>query len=86
MTVSARNPVLDAGINCLGLLRVLQSGIEQDVARFIFVSSGGAIYGDTEQRPTPEGVAPQPLSPYGIHNVARANGCALEGGVTGPSI
>ena len=70
VTASARDPVLDARINCLGLLRVLQSCVEQDVERFLFVSSGGAIYGDVKQRPTHEDVPAQPLSLYGIHKLA----------------
>ena len=69
VTVSARNPGLDARINCCGLLNVLRSCVEHHVRHFIFVSSGGAIYGDVEQLPTPEGVAPRPQSPYGIHKL-----------------
>ena len=69
VTVSAREPELDARINCCGLLNVLRSCVEQRVSRFIFVSSGGAIYGDVEQLPTAEDVAPRPQSPYGMHKL-----------------
>jgi UDP-glucose 4-epimerase len=37
------------------------------VKKFVFASTGGAIYGDTDRLPTPEDHPPQPLSPYGIH-------------------
>ena len=70
VTVSARDPVLDARINCVGLLNVLQSCVRHGVPRFVMISSGGAIYGDTHQRPTPEEVTPQPLSPYAINKLA----------------
>ena len=60
VTVSARDPGLDARINCCALLNVLRSCVEQQVGRFIFASSGGAIYGDVEQLPTSEKVVPRP--------------------------
>ena len=69
VTVSARDPGLDARINCVGLLNVLQSCVKHGVGRFVMISSGGAIYGDVHQRPTSEDVAPQPLSPYAIHKL-----------------
>ena len=70
VTVSTRNPELDARINCVGLLNVLQSCVRHDVGRFVMISSGGAIYGDVDQRPTSEETTPQPLSPYAIHKLA----------------
>ncbi len=70
VSVSARDPVLDARINCVGLLNVLQSCVRRGVGRFVMISSGGAIYGDVCRRPTPEDVTPQPLSPYAIHKLA----------------
>ena len=69
VTVSARDPGLDARINCGGLLNVLQSCVRHGVGRFVMISSGGAIYGDVSQRPTSEDIAPQPLSPYAIHKL-----------------
>jgi UDP-glucose 4-epimerase len=32
----------------------------------VFVSSGGVVYGEPEQVPTPEGAPKLPLSPYGV--------------------
>jgi len=69
VTASARDPALDARVNALGLLNVLGACVRSSIKKFIFVSTGGAIYGDTEQRPTPETFPARPLSPYGIHKL-----------------
>jgi UDP-glucose 4-epimerase len=67
VTVSTRDPVSDARVNALGLLNLLEASIRHSVKKFIFISTGGAIYGDTELMPTPEEHPPRPMSPYGIH-------------------
>jgi UDP-glucose 4-epimerase len=64
--VSLEKPLFDAHVNILGLLNVLECSIAVHVKKFIFISSGGAIYGDTETIPTPETVQPCPLSPYAL--------------------
>jgi UDP-glucose 4-epimerase len=38
--------------------------------RFVYVSSGGVVYGEPEVRPTPEGTIKQPLSPYGVSKLS----------------
>jgi len=63
---SVENPVLDAEVNIIGLLNVLQCSLKFNVKKFIFISSGGAIYGDARQIPTPESSPALPLSPYGL--------------------
>ncbi len=63
---SVENPVFDAGVNILGTLNLLEACRRTGVKRFVFSSTGGAIYGDTELRPTPVGADCQPISPYGI--------------------
>jgi UDP-glucose 4-epimerase len=67
VTASARDPLQDARSNVLGTLNLLESCRRFPVQKFIFASTGGAIYGDAAQLPTPEDFPPQPLSPYGIH-------------------
>jgi UDP-glucose 4-epimerase len=67
VTVSTRDPMQDARVNALGLLNLLETAVRHPVKKFIFISTGGAIYGDTEVMPTPETHPPQPISPYGIH-------------------
>jgi len=63
---SVENPLLDADINIKGLLNVLEYGVKQGVKKVIFISSGGAIYGEATEYPTTEAYSPRPLSPYAI--------------------
>jgi UDP-glucose 4-epimerase len=67
VTVSTRDPMQDARVNALGMLNLLGTAVRHSIKKFIFSSTGGAIYGDTEIMPTPEEHPPQPISPYGIH-------------------
>ncbi len=48
------------------------------VGRFVFFSSGGAVYGDTAVR-ADETTLPAPLSPYGAHKLAAESYVALSG-------
>lgn len=63
---SVNDPRMDARINVDGLLNVLECAREHGVQRFIFVSSGGVVYGEPDVRPTPETAPKLPLSPYGV--------------------
>jgi len=67
---SVSDPVMDADINIRGFLNLLQSGIKHRSKKVIFISSGGAIYGNAEQYPTPEDFPPRPLSPYAVSKYA----------------
>jgi UDP-glucose 4-epimerase len=62
---SLSEPLLDTHINVLGTVNVLQASVTAGVRRLIFASSGGAIYGDTENLPTREEHTPAPASLYG---------------------
>ena len=68
---SVVDPAEDADINVTGAVRLLQAAADANVKRFVFASTGGAIYGE------PVGKAPQteehprmPLSPYGCAKLA----------------
>jgi UDP-glucose 4-epimerase len=63
---SVTDPVLDADINIKGLLNLLENAVKHRVKKVIFISSGGAVYGDASQYPTSEQYQPKPLSPYAI--------------------
>lgn len=63
---SVADPRYDARINVDGLLNVLECARRHGTERIIFVSSGGVVYGEPEQRPTPETAPKLPQSPYGV--------------------
>lgn len=63
---SVADPIFDAEVNILGTLRVLQAARDAGVKRFLFVSSGGAAYGEQEIFPAPETHPTWPVSPYGV--------------------
>lgn len=67
---SVADPRLDARINLDGLLNLLERSREYGVQRFVFVSSGGVVYGEPDVRPTPENNSKNPLSPYGVSKLA----------------
>lgn len=70
VSVSARDPRLDADINILGTLNLLEAAVRHEVRRVIFASTGGAMYGEQEGVPTPETISPSPVSPYGVAKLA----------------
>ena len=63
---SVADPVFDAEINIKGLLNLLEATVKHGVRKFIFISSGGAIYGEAPEYPTTEACPPRPLSPYAV--------------------
>ena len=63
---SIKNPVNDLRINVEGTLNLLQLAVKYNVKKFIFASSGGAIYGEQEYFPADEHHRLNPISPYGI--------------------
>lgn len=67
---SVSDPVFDADVNILGMLNLLQNSVQYGVEKFIFASSGGAIYGEQDAFPAPETHPANPLSPYGISKLA----------------
>lgn len=73
VAVSVRDPHLDCQINMLGGINLLDActGQGAKVQRFVFASTGGAIYGEvTEGTRASETTAPAPASPYAIHKLA----------------
>ena len=68
--VSVLDPTKDAGINLLGLLNIAEAALEVGTRRIVYVSSGGVVYGEPEQIPTPETAPKLPMSPYGVTKLA----------------
>ena len=63
---SVNDPVFDATTNILGTINLLQACIKTGVNKFMFASTGGAIYGEQEYFPADENHPTNPVSPYGI--------------------
>jgi UDP-glucose 4-epimerase len=66
---SVADPVFDLSVNVGGtvnLLEALRKSGRGSKARFVFSSTGGALYGDFGQPPNEETYAKDPESPYGI--------------------
>lgn len=66
--VSVSDPVLDAMINIIGTLNVLEGARRAGTRKVVFASSGGTIYGEVaeEDLPVTESHPQVPLSPYGV--------------------
>ena len=67
---SVRDPAGDALVNVLGTVALLKASADSGCRRFVYASSGGAIYGKASRLPTPERTTPRPLSPYGAAKLA----------------
>lgn len=71
VSVSTREPLRDAEVNVLGALNVLGAAHLHGTERFVFASTGGAIYGEV-----PDGQRAQidwptrPISPYACSKLA----------------
>jgi UDP-glucose 4-epimerase len=75
--VSTARPAYDAGINVLGTVNMLEAARESGVRRFVFASTGGAIYGEADELPAREDVEIRPEAPYGQAKYAAEGYCAL---------
>jgi UDP-glucose 4-epimerase len=60
----------DLNANVASTLRLLETCRESGVARVVFVSSGGTIYGIPDVVPTPETARTNPITAYGISKLA----------------
>jgi UDP-glucose 4-epimerase len=67
---SVDDPIFDASVNILGTINLLEACVATGVKKFIFASTGGAIYGEQEYFPADEKHPVNPLSPYGITKLA----------------
>ena len=63
---SVADPVDDLSRNIAGSVNLIEAARVAGIGKFIYVSSGGAIYGEPELLPCPEDHPIKPLSPYGV--------------------
>jgi UDP-glucose 4-epimerase len=75
--VSVEQPVLDAEVNVLGALNVLEAARAVGAHRLVNTSTGGGLYGDADVLPTPEDHPIHPLAPYGQSKLAAEGYCEL---------
>lgn len=63
---SVEDPSADARVNIMGTLNIVHACEKAGVKKFVFTSSGGAMYPDTIKPPYSEKTPNVPLSPYAI--------------------
>jgi UDP-glucose 4-epimerase len=63
---SVREPIFDAAQNIVGTLNLLEAARRSGVSRFIYISSGGAMYGNPQYLPMDEEHPSSPVSPYAL--------------------
>jgi UDP-glucose 4-epimerase len=71
---SMADPGFDVRLNVLGTVNMLEAASRAETSRFVFTSTGGAIYGEGAERadelPFAEKAACEPLSVYGQSKMA----------------
>jgi UDP-glucose 4-epimerase len=70
---SVADPIFDAQTNILGTVRLAQMAIDCATKKFIFASTGGAIYGEQNTFPATEDHSISPESPYGLSKYCAEN-------------
>ncbi len=63
---SFRDPAFDAKSNIFGTLQLIQNALSYKIARVVFASTGGALYGEVTGAPANESAIPEPQSPYAV--------------------
>jgi UDP-glucose 4-epimerase len=66
VAVSVREPVFDARQNVLATINLLEAARRAGTGKFIYISSGGAMYGNPEYLPMDEEHPANPISPYAL--------------------
>lgn len=62
---SVAQPLFDADVNILGSINLIECAKEFKVKRFIYISTGGAVYGEPEYVPCDESHPINPICQYG---------------------
>jgi len=78
VALSVREPLRDAEVNVIGTHNVARAAHYAGARRLVFVSSGGAVYGETRRAAT-ELTLPAPISYYGVHKLAAEGHVSLAG-------
>ncbi|MGY2133411.1 NAD-dependent epimerase/dehydratase family protein [Hymenobacter sp. HD11105] len=67
---SFQNPVNDILVNLPEAVRLFEHATQWSLRKFVWVSSGGTVYGHAQQVPLTEDHPTNPVSPYGITKLA----------------
>ena len=67
---SVEDPTLDASVNVMGLLNVMDCSSRTGVRKVVYAASGGTLYGEPRKLPVKETASGRPVSPYGISKKA----------------
>ncbi len=70
VSVSMREPEVDIETNVLGSIHLMRAAIEAGTKRFVFISTGGALFGEPPVVPVTEEMPPAPESIYGASKLA----------------
>lgn len=68
--LSVADPLHDAETNILATIRIAEAARKNGVRKIVFTSSGGSIYGETDQLPVTEEQPVDPHSQYAASKVA----------------
>jgi UDP-glucose 4-epimerase len=63
---SMTEPSFDASVNILGSLVLIELSLAYRIKRFVYISSGGAVYGEPQRLPVDEDHPIRPMSAYGV--------------------
>jgi UDP-glucose 4-epimerase len=68
VATSMDDPVVDASVNLMGSLNILECSRRTGVRKVVYAASGGTLYGEPRKLPVKESAlsGARPLSPYGI--------------------
>ena len=72
---SINEPRVNFDTNVLGTLNCLEAANNNNVKKFLFASTGGALMGNTPP-PVDEKSVPKPISPYGASKLAAEGYCS----------
>ena len=67
---SNENMIFDIETNLIGAIGLLNAAVNHKLKKFIFLSSGGTVYGSPEYLPIDENHATNPMSSYGVTKLA----------------
>lgn len=80
------DPVEDIRNNLPATVTLLEAASSIGVEKLVLMSSGGTVYGKTDQVPIPEDHSTNPISPYGITKLATEKYAVMFGELKGLAV